>query len=110
MTRDEAGASRPSNLVEAALRGLEPCGVERLDGLGGARDEPLGVVVRLEIGENVVGERAAVSPLGPADADPQPEEVLGAERLRDRAQAVVTRGPAALARLETSEVEVALVV
>ena len=38
-----------------------------------------------------------------ADADPQPAELLGAELLDDRAQAVVAAGPPALAEAELAE-------
>jgi hypothetical protein len=66
--------------------------------------------VRLEVGEHVVGERAGVATAGTADADAQSQEVLGLQVLRDRAEAVVAAEPAAEAKLETSALEVALVV
>src|SRR5688500_9939263 len=101
-------ALRP--LVKAALGGLEALAGDRLDCVGGAGHDRLGVVVRREIREHVVGERPWVAALGPAHADAQTEEVLPAELLRDRAEAVVPREPAAGARLEPSEVEIAFVV
>src|SRR5262245_6255853 len=60
---DEAGASWPSKLVEPLLRVFEPLGVEALDRVGGAPDDRLGVVVRVEVGEDVVGERTAIAAL-----------------------------------------------
>src|SRR5262245_1380153 len=76
-------------LVETALGDLEPLGVECLDRVGGPRHESFGILVRLEIGEDPVGERAAIAALGTSDAHTKPEEVLGAEALRDRPEAVV---------------------
>ena len=75
-----------------------------------AGDEALGVLVRLEVGEHVVGERPPVAAARPADADAQAQEVLRAEVLRDRAQPVVAREPAAQPRLQPAELEIALVV
>ena len=45
--------------------------------------------MRLEVGEHPVRERARVAAPGPADADPQAEELLRLQVLRDRAEAVV---------------------
>ena len=56
-----SGDRIPEGSVEAALGRLEALGVERLDRVGGPRDEPIGVLVRLEVGEHVVGERATVA-------------------------------------------------
>src|SRR5215218_7447175 len=98
MTRDEAGASQPLNLVEPRLSAIEALGVERLDRVGRARDDRLRVLVRLEVREDEVGERPPVAALRTADADPQPEKLLRPEMLRDRAQAVVPREPATLPR------------
>src|SRR5581483_8405294 len=98
------------NLVEPALGGLEPLRVERLDGVRGARDDRLGVLVRLEVREHPVGEVAPVAAPGPPDADAQAQEVRRAEMPRDRAQAVVPGEAAAPPRLEAARLEVALVV
>src|ERR1051325_10992519 len=67
--------------VDRGLRALDPFAVELLDGVGGAGDERLGGVVRLEVREDVVGERARVAAVRPADTDAKPEEVLCAELL-----------------------------
>ena len=72
-------------LVEARLDALEPLGVERLDGLGSAADESLGILVRLEVGEDVVGEITPVAPARPPHADAQPQEVGRPEVLGDGA-------------------------
>src|SRR5581483_4706616 len=93
---------------EEALR--DRLGDEAFDGVGGALDERAGVVVRLEVREDVVRERARVAALGPTDADAQAREVLRLQMLRDRAQPIVTREPAAALHLDAAEVEVALVV
>ena len=50
----------------------------RLDGVRGAGDERLDVDLGLELREDVVGDRAAVAAAGPADADPEPQELLRA--------------------------------
>ena len=96
--------------LTAALGRFEPFGVERLDGVGGARDELRRRPRRLEVGEHVVGERPPVAAARPADADPQAQEVLRAEVLDDRPQAVVAGEPAAEPGLEPAGLEVALVV
>src|SRR3954471_11990243 len=96
--------------VDAALCRLEPLGIEGLDRVGGARHERLCVVVWLEIREDVVRERARVAALRAADSDPEAHELLCPEVLRDRAQPVVPREPAAEPYLEAAEVQVALVV
>src|ERR1051325_2221658 len=82
-------ASVSEGLVEPRLRALEPLGVERLDRLGGPGDDRLGVLVRLEVREDEVGQRARIAAAGPTDADAQAEKVLRPEVLRDRAEAVV---------------------
>ena len=110
MTNAASGAFGVARSVELPLRRVEPLGVERLDRVGGAGDDRRGVLVRLEVGEHVVGERAPVAAPGPADADAQPQEVRRAEVLRDRAQAVVAGEAAAEPRLEPAGLEVALVV
>src|SRR6476659_3894843 len=97
-------------LVDETLRRLEPLGIEELDGVGGARDDLLRVVLRLEVRENVVSERARVPTAGTSDADAEPEEIGGTELLCDRAQAVVPGEAAAAARLKSPEVEVSFVV
>src|SRR5262249_31076186 len=100
---------RPSS-VELALRRLEPLGVERLDRLGSAPDERLGVLMRLEVGQHVVREVAPVAAAGPADADAEAQEVRRAEVLRHRAEPVVAREAAAAPSLQAPELEIALVV
>ena len=96
--------------MNAALGGLETLAGDRLDRVGRARDDRLGVVVRVEVREHVVGERTRVAAPGPAHADAQTEEVLRAEFLGDRPEAVVAGEPATRARLQAPEVEVSLVV
>ena len=96
--------------VEALLRALEALGVQGLDGVGGAPHETPRIVVGSEVGKDVVGGRATVAATRAADADAQAEEVLTAESLGDRAQAVVAGEPSAGARLQASRLEVDLVV
>src|SRR3954469_885406 len=96
--------------VDARLRALEAFGVELLDGICGTRDQRVGVVVRREVGEDVVGERPRVAPLRTSDADAEVHEVRRLQVLRDRAQAVVAGQAAAELQLEAAEIEVALVV
>src|SRR5262249_21383257 len=84
--------------------------VERLDRGGGAGDESVRVLVRLEVREHPVGERSAVAALRPADADPQPEEVLGAQGPRDGPQAVVTGEASTDPSLKPAGLEIAVVV
>ena len=79
--------------VDRALRLLDAFGVELLDRVGGARDESLCVVLRLEVGEDVVRERARIASLRAADPDAQAQEVRRLQVLRDRAQAVVPESP-----------------
>src|SRR5205085_5420187 len=55
-------------------------------------------------------QRPPVAALGAPDADSEAQEVLRPERLRDRAQTVVTGEAAALSGLQPPEIEVALVV
>ena len=78
--------------VDGALSLFEALGVELLDRIGRARDQVLRVVVRLEVGEDVVGEGARIAALGSADADSQSQKVRRLQVLRDRAQALVA-GP-----------------
>ena len=56
--------------IDAPLRGLEPVRVERLDGVGGAVDDRVRVLVRLEVGEHPVGELAGIAALRPAPRRP----------------------------------------
>ena len=93
LSADGVGRSAYPGPVEAALRRLEPLRVERLDRVGGARDDPLGVLVRLEVGEHPVGERAAVAAAGPADADAEPQELLRPEVPGDRARPLWPASP-----------------
>ena len=46
--------------------------------------------MRLEVREDVIGERPRVAALRAADADAQAKEVLRLQMRRDRAEAVVT--------------------
>src|SRR5919106_5725648 len=96
--------------VEPLLRRLEPLGDDRLGRVGGARDDRVGLVLGLEVREDVVGERAGVAPPRPPHPDSQAQELLRPERLRDRAQPVVPGESAPEPRLEPPQVEVALVV
>ena len=99
-----------SQLVEAALGLVEAVARQRLDRVGGAADERLGVVLGRERREHVVGDRPAVAAPGTADADADAQELGRAERLPDRAKPVVTREPAAEAHLDAAGVEVDVVV
>src|SRR5438445_94321 len=63
-------------LVEPRLGLIEALGVEGLDRVCGARDDPLGVVCGLEVRQDVIGRRAPVSAAGAPNADAQPHEVL----------------------------------
>jgi hypothetical protein len=56
-------------LIETVLCRLEALGVEGLDRVRRPGDERLGILVRLEVGEHPVCERAPVATLGTADAD-----------------------------------------
>src|SRR5262249_22012772 len=80
---------RVPRLVEALLRGLQAVARDRLDRVRGTRNKRLDVLFRVERREHVIGNRARVAAARPADADPQPHEVLRPERLRERAQSVV---------------------
>ena len=73
-------------------------------------DERVAVVLGRERRQDVVGHRPAVATAGPADPDTHAEEVGGAERLLDRAQAVVAGKPAAEAHLQPAKLEIDLVV
>src|SRR6185312_16265266 len=84
--------------------------VERLDRVRRTGNEPLGILVRLEVGEHPVGERPPVAAARPSDADAEAQEVLRAELLGGGAKPVVAREPAAPARLQPPDVEIALVV
>ena len=64
-------------LVETALGFVEPFSQKHLDGVGGAVDDPLGIVLGREVGEDVVGEVAWVAASGPADAAGDPGTVEG---------------------------------
>src|SRR6266511_3449970 len=100
--RRPSSRATPSASVERCLRLLEPAldhRVERVD-----------VLVRLEVGEDVGGGIAAVAAARTSDADAQPQELRRAELLRDRAQSVVAREPAAEADLQAARFEVELVV
>ena len=101
-TRACAGGWRRTRAaaVDRALGRLEPLGVERLDGVGGPRDEPFGVLVRLEVGRARSRRAARGRRVRPPDADAQAQEVGRAEVLRDRAQAVVAGETAAEPRLQ----------
>src|SRR5579872_5729381 len=81
--------------VDGRLRALDALGLEPLHRLRGVPHDRLGVVVWLEVREYVVGERARVAALGPADADAQAQEVLRLQVRRDRAKAVVAAEAAA---------------
>ena len=76
---------------------------ERLDRVGGARDDRVGVVLGRERREDEVGDVAWIAPPRPTDADAQPEEVGAAEASGDRAQPVVAGEAAAEASLEAAE-------
>src|SRR5581483_4509313 len=91
--------------VHVALSRLEPLRVEQLDRLDGRADDAVAVLVRPEVGEHPVGERAAVAAPRPSDADPDAQEVRGAEHTRDRAQAVVAGEAAAEPHLQPAELE-----
>ena len=67
-------------------------------------------LLRLEPRQHVVRDRSPVAAARPPDADSQPQEVLRAERLRDRAQPVVAGEPAAAPRLQPPRLEVDVVV
>ena len=98
-------------LVEAPLRLLETLGDDRLDRVGGARDERL---VRPRAGSNGASTKSATSRGSPRPGARRRSAAAGssgvAERLRDRAQPVVAREPAPSARLESAELEVDVVV
>ena len=83
---------------------------EQLDGVACAADDGLGVVLRREGGEDVVGDGTRVAATGTADAHPEPQELLRAEALSDRAKPVVAGKAAAEPSLEASGLEVDVVV
>src|ERR671910_2577289 len=94
----------PQLLVKTSLSRLEAVAGDRLDRVGRAGHDRLRVVVRLEVREHVVGERARVATLGAAHTDSQAEKLLRAELLCDRPEPVVTCEPAARSRLEAAEI------
>ena len=96
--------------MNARCAGLEPLGVERLDGVGGPATSASAVLVRLEVGEHVVGELAPVAALGPPHADAQPQELGRAEVLATERRPLWPPSAAAEPRLQPPELEVALVV
>src|SRR5882762_3589682 len=104
--RSAGGHGTPlSAVVDGALRGFEPLGVESLDRICCGCDDPVGILVRLEVREHVVGERPRITATGPPHADAQADEIGRAELLRNRTQTVVTGEPAAAASLQPAEVE-----
>src|SRR5215211_6811708 len=100
----------PTGLVVASLGPLEAVSGQGLDGVGRAGDQLVHVLLRLERRQNVVGPRPPIAATGPPDADAKAQEALRAERLRDRAQAIVAGKSAAEARLESTRPEVDVVV
>src|ERR687896_1331087 len=68
-----------SGLVEAGLSGLEAVAHQRFDGVGRSRHESIHILVGFEAREDVVRDRAVVAAPGPADADPETQEVTRAE-------------------------------
>ena len=106
MARDCAGFGS----VEALLGGLEAFARDRLDCVCGFRDQRLDVDLGVEVGEDVVRDRAAVASARSPDSDSQAKEVLRPERRRDRAQPVVAREAAAAPGLEPPRLEVDVVV
>ena len=96
--------------VDLNLRALDAFRVKRLHGVRGAGDERPRVLMEFEVGEHPVGERPRVAALGPPDADPEPQELLRLQVLRNRPQAVVTRKAAPQPELKPPELEVTLVV
>src|SRR5438094_767103 len=67
----------PLPLVELRLHALEPFGVERLDGIGGPRDERVRVLFRGEIREHVVRALTLIAPARPTDAHAQAKDATG---------------------------------
>src|SRR5215208_3174408 len=100
----------PNPSVEAGLRAFQPLGHEHLNRVGGARDQSVDVRLGLEAGKDVVRDRPMVTATRPADADPKPEEVLRTDRLRDRAQSVVSGEAASEPGLQPAPLEVDVVV
>src|SRR5207302_8191088 len=74
------------------------------------RDQGSLVLLRRERREDVVGHRPRIATPRPADTDPEAQELLRAERLRERAQSVVASEASARARLEPAGLEVDVVV
>ena len=68
------------------------------------------VLVRLERREHVVRDVARIAAARSTDTDAQPQELRCPESLRDRAQAVVPPEPATFACLQSSDLEVDVVV
>src|SRR5262245_39842279 len=79
-----AGSRPPLAPFDLDLRALDAFGIERLYGVRGARDESLRVLVRREVRENPLGERSRVAALRAADANPEPQELLRLQVLRNR--------------------------
>src|SRR5205814_4649373 len=95
---------------ELRLRLLEPFGVELLDGVGSPRDERVGVFVRSEIREHVIGRLTRIPAPRAADADAQAQELRSLEMCGDRAKPVVARQATTAASLQASRLEIDLVV
>ena len=66
----------PPHSIEAALRLFEPVARERLHRVAPAGDDRLGVVLRREGREHVVGNRARIAAARPPDADTKAKELL----------------------------------
>ena len=96
--------------IEALLGGLGAFPCDRLDGVRRTRHEGIDVDLGLKLREDVVRHRAPVAATRPADTDPEPQEVLGAQGRGDRAQAVVPGQAAADANLQTTGAEVDVIV
>src|SRR5665213_190405 len=106
----DAGPWPQSRAVDTLLGILEFIIQECLNGVGGRRDE-LGHRVFPRAGralENVVGTLLLGRRL--ADPDSQSREVVGAERLGDRTQSVVSREPTTELDLQSARFEVQFVV
>ena len=112
-TARSAARSTPSATLAQLKRrwvSSSPSRGEHLDGVARAADDGLGVVLRREGGEDVVGDGTRVAAAGTADAHPEPQELLRAEALSDRAKPVVAGKAAAEPSLEASGLEVDVVV
>src|SRR5829696_9896691 len=100
----------PIGLVVARLRAFEPVAGEGFDRVGRARDQLVDVLVGLERREDVVGDRPAIAATRPPDPYSESQELLRAERLRDRAKAVVAGQSTAEPSLQSAGLEVDVVV